>query len=131
MEELLLNILACLAEVLLEMAGEVILEAAWWAMQRLGASLLRGNPVAVGFVVAIAGIAAGCGSAFLFPHPLVHPSRFHGISLVISPVITGVLMAGLGSARRRLGRKPVEVETFAYGFIFALGMACVRFALVR
>jgi len=79
----------------------------------------------------LVGVAFGFLSAWMFPHPLVHPSKLHGISLLISPVLTGLVMAYIGRAWRRRGRTSVRIESFGYGFTFALAMALVRFWLVR
>jgi hypothetical protein len=40
-------------------------------------------------------------------------------------------MALIGKAMRRRGRTSAKIESFGYGFMFALGMALVRFALVK
>jgi len=40
-------------------------------------------------------------------------------------------MAQVGRLVRRLGAEPVANESFGYGFVLALSMALVRFALVR
>jgi hypothetical protein len=65
-----------------------------------------------------------------FPHPLVHPSRFPGISVIISPVLAGLGMSFVGSMQRKHNRKVMQVESFGYGFAFAFGMALVRFLFV-
>jgi len=70
-------------------------------------------------------------SVLIFPHPLFHPSRIHGISLLISPVIAGLLMALLGSTLRKRGKKVVRLESFGYGFAFAFGMALIRLIYAR
>jgi hypothetical protein len=67
----------------------------------------------------------------LFPHPLVHPSRIHGISLLVAPVTTGLMMSCIGSLLRRHDKKVVRIESFGYGFAFAFGMALVRLVLVK
>ena len=73
------------------------------------------------------GATTGGLSLIWFPFPLVHPSRFHGISLIISPLLTGLLMALLGSTLRTYNKRTVNLETFSYGFVFAFGMTLVRF----
>ena len=70
-------------------------------------------------------------SVLVLPHPLVHPSQFHGISLLISPVITGLIMGFNGRTVRRRGKTPVQIESFAYGFTFAFAFALIRFLMVR
>ena len=68
------------------------------------------------------------GISLLFaPYPLFHPSRVHGISLVASPVLTGLGMSLVGASRQKRSKRVVQLESFSYGFAFAFGMALVRF----
>jgi hypothetical protein len=89
------------------------------------------SPLSNPHVHLLLGAACGVGSVLLFPHALVHPSRFHGISLVVSPVITGLIMSQTGLMRRRKGKETIRIESFGYGFTFALGVAVVRFLFVK
>ncbi len=80
---------------------------------------------------ALLGLFAGAVSVLLLPHPLFHPSRIRGVSLLISPLVTGALMAIVGSMLRRHERETVRIESFAYGSIFAFGMALVRLLFTK
>jgi hypothetical protein len=77
------------------------------------------------------GVIAGSVSVLVFPHPLVHPSRFHGISILVSPLITGLVMSQVGVLLRRRGRQSIRIESFGYGFAFAFGMALIRFLFTQ
>lgn len=77
------------------------------------------------------GGVAGGPSLLLFPHPLVQPSRFHGIRLIVSPVLVGLGMSLVGLALRRRGKKGVQLESFGSGYTFAFGIALIRFLLTR
>ena len=135
MEELLGAILGGLFELLAELLLEVALGALAGILSRLirrfRVSVRRGNPVVATVVFSLVGVSFGFLSAWMFPHPLVHPSRFHGVSVLISPVLTGLVMAWIGRAWQRRGRSSVRIESFGYGFTFALAMALVRFWLVK
>lgn len=135
MEELLGAILGGLLELLAEFLLELLVaELAGLlsrVLRRFCVTVRRANPVFATAIFALAGSAVGFLSAGVFPHPLIHPSRFHGISLLISPVLTGLAMAWIGRAWRRRGRASVRIESFGYGFTFALAMALVRFGIVR
>jgi hypothetical protein len=74
------------------------------------------------------GAATGALSVLIFPHPLFHHSHVHGVSLVISPVVTGLVMSQIGSVQRRRGRESTPMDW--YGFVFALAMAAMRFVTV-
>jgi len=94
-------------------------------------ALLKSNRFLTTIGFAVVGVAAGFSTLLVFPHRLVQPSRFHGISLLISPLIAGLVMSQVGRAVRRQGLEAVEIESFGYGFIFALGMALIRFVFVK
>ena len=128
---------------ILEMFLEIFLEAAFeFAAEFLGALVLRGlaevfdtsdlkNPLlaSIGYVF-LGGVAGGLSLLF-FPHPLVHPSRVPGLTVVISPVLAGLGMSLVGSTLRKRNKKAVQIESFGYGFAFAFGMAVVRFFFTK
>jgi hypothetical protein len=128
---------------LLEIVVEIFFEAAFeFAAESLGALILRGvaalfdtsefkNPVfaALGYVF-LGGVAGGLSLLF-FPHPLVHRSRVPGLSVFLSPVLAGLGMSLVGSTLRHRNKRPMQIESFGYGFAFAFGMALVRFFFVK
>ena len=65
------------------------------------------------------------------PHPLFRPSRFHGISLLASPILTGLGMWQLGLSLRTKARTVHQIESFWNGFAFALGVALIRFYFAK
>jgi hypothetical protein len=133
------DLLAVLLSAIFEILGEALIEILLGLAADLVSRMIRRffvasrriGPVFTSLMFAIAGYAAGFLSLTIFPRPLVHPSHFHGVSLLISPIVTGLAMALLGSIVRRRGRKSAQIETFGYGFVFALAMALVRFFLVK
>jgi H+/Cl- antiporter ClcA len=137
MEDLLGFILELLFEVLLQLIFEGGVAAASRAPRRfrfgpfLRIALSPRNPILTTLLFCLLGIGLGALSVTFFSHPLVHPSRFHGISLLISPVITGLIMGLIGRSVRRRGNTPVRIESFAYGFTFALAFMLVRFFVVQ
>jgi hypothetical protein len=72
------------------------------------------------------GVLVGAASIVMLPHPLFHRSKFHGISLVLSPIAAGTAMSALGAMLRKRGKQVVQIESFPYAFAFAFGMALVR-----
>ena len=89
------------------------------------------NLVASAVYYSFLGALAGALSAAILPHPLVRPSKLHGISLLISPLLTGLAMSSIGSVLRRQDKEVARIESFGYGFAFAFGMALVRLILVK
>ena len=134
-EELLLHLVLAigelLVEVLIEFAGEVVLDLVTRALSAVLTTALEMNPLLTALGYAVLGVLTGVGSLFLFPHPLVHPSRFHGISLLISPILTGLAMSMIGSFLESRGKRVAQIESFGYGFAFAFGMALIRLLFVK
>ena len=89
----LLELLFALLEILLEVAVEIAGEALVELVGRVVLGLFEIPGFSNRFVANIGYLPLGCTggalSVLILPHPLVHPSRIHGISLLISPVITG------------------------------------------
>ena len=129
--DLLELLLGFLVEIFLEFVVEMVAEAVFVFLltaitEALGPSESR-SPVMGGLGYLLLGATTGRLSLLWFPFPLVQPSRFHGISLLVSPLLTGFLMAVLGSTLRKYNKRTVNLETFSYGFVFAFGMTLVRF----
>jgi hypothetical protein len=102
--DLLLAVAEIFLEALFELAGEAVLDLALRALGEVFESVDRANPVLASLGYAILGSLAGGVSLFVFPHPLVRPSRVHGISLLVSPVVTGLLMSFIGASLRHQGK---------------------------
>ena len=141
MDELLAAILGAILEFVLEAFLELIAAAVLDLTSRalLGlftglAETIRNNRVLAGIMYALLGVVAGALSILVLPHPIIHrehPTTFHGISLLISPIITGLVLSSIGGILRRLGKKVTPLETFGYGFAFALGMSVMRFLFTK
>jgi len=135
----MLDLLAALLEIFLEIFAEAVFQ---FAAEFIGILILRGiegevdrsefkNPLlgSIGYVF-LGGVTGGLSLLF-FPHPLFHPSRIPGLSVVISPVLAGGGMWMVGTALRKRNKKAMQIESFGYGFAFALGMAMARFLFAK
>jgi hypothetical protein len=129
--QLLLGLLWVVSEVLFEGIAEGLMDLVFRGIARFFDGTDLENPTVAAIVYMLLGSFVGGLSLILFPHPIVHPSRLHGISLVIAPVLTGLLMSGVGSMLRSRGKKVIQLESFGYGFTFAFGMALVRFLFAK
>ena len=131
MEDLLLELLAFVVEAVFEYLVMALVDSLLRVFKEVfepSETRSRG-PALAGY--ALIGLALGCLSLLLFPHPLVHPSRIHGISLLVSPVIAGLMMSWMGAAFRRREMKVTNLESFGCGFAFAFGVALARFLLAK
>jgi len=135
MVDLLFGLLEILVEIFFEAAFEFVVES-------FGSLVLRGvamvfetsefkNPLQACIGYAFFGGVAGGLSLLFFPHPLVHPSRVPGLSVIISPVLAGLGMSLVGSTLRKRNKKAMQIESFSYGFAFAFGMAIIRLLFTK
>ena len=139
MDELLALILATIGEFLLEIFVELIAAAVLDLASRALSGLFTGlsdafksNRVLIGFIYALLGMSAGALSLLVLPHRLIsHPIGFHGISLLISPIVVGFVLSYVGAVMERRGQKLTGLETFGYGFTFAFGMTFIRFLFAK
>jgi hypothetical protein len=77
------------------------------------------------------GLAAGAISLLILPRRLTPHSPLPGLSLLLSPIGTGVIMHWLGEFWRERGRDRPVLFSFQAGAIFAFGLALVRFVYVE
>jgi hypothetical protein len=73
------------------------------------------------------GLVAGVLSLLLFGSRLTQRGPIPGLSLVASPLGTGLAMHWLGEFWREREKDRPALFTFRAGAIFAFGMALVRF----
>ncbi len=123
------------AEVIFEALFEFALEAAFDLIFRAIAEVFEisalNNPLLACAGYVLLGGASGGLSLLLYPHALFHPSRVHGISLLVSPILTGLAMWQVGSLLQTKNKKVIRIESFWYGFTFAAGMALARFCFTK
>ncbi|HEX4998438.1 MAG TPA: hypothetical protein VFY29_09435 [Terriglobia bacterium] len=130
MIEILLEILLSgLIEGLLEALVEVALEVLVLKVSNPSWELFR-TGVRGGAVLLLGGIA---GSLFTLaaPKPFLPASPVPGASLILSPLLAGVIMWRFGAWRRSRGSSTSCLSTFWGGALFAFGLSLARFCLVQ
>ena len=125
--ELLFQILIILFEFLLELFGSLLVELGMRSLSETTLSRQDRNPILAGIGYGLLGLIAGGLSLLIFPEAFARSEKFHGISILISPVLAGLAMAGFGWLLERSGKRRLRLDSFVYGFIFAMPMALVRF----
>ena len=129
------EILAIILEIVLEFFGEAILsllaEAGLRSLHEPFVEWESRNPIFAGVGYFLFGLGLGGLSLLVFPTPLVRSERFHGINLIITPLLVGFMMSAVGRWRRRQGKSLLRLDTFAYGFIFAFAMSAIRFLVTN
>lgn len=81
----------------------------------------------VGF--AAAGALAGAVSLVFLPHSLIENETLRAVNLVVTPLLVGGAMMGLGRLRARKGEPLVRLDRFGFALLFAFSMAAVRYFL--
>jgi hypothetical protein len=61
------------------------------------------------------------------PQPPFHGDTMRLLDLAVTPVMASLAMAALGAWRAKRGQQIFRIDSFSYGYLFALGMALVRF----
>jgi hypothetical protein len=128
--ELLLSILGFLLQAFLEILVEAVFEMLGEiGLRSLTEPLRRSRPInpllaAIGYL--LYGAIAG-GLSLLLPRIFTAPWWLRLTNVIITPVACGFIMAKLGQIRERRGDRPLRIDTFMYGYLFALAMAIVRY----
>ena len=122
---------------LLNFLGEMLLQAIWQIVAEiLGnacAAPFRRNgeahPVLAGVGYVFYGGMVGLASFFLLPGSIALPRWLRIVNLIVAPIACGLVMAAFGNYKRSRGKDTIRMDSFWYGFLFALAMAGVRFLM--
>ena len=125
--DLLFEALAVIFEGALEFSGDLVTELLFRCFGHTVKPPEKRNPILAGIGYALLGLIAGGLSLLIFPNSFARTEKFHGISMLVSPVLAGLGMAGLGWLLKRQGKRVMRLDSFIYGFIMALPIAIVRF----
>ena len=123
-------------EFLFELLGELLLQIIGEVLVELGLHSLKEpfrrdpNPWFATIGYALIGTILGGFSLLVFPHLLV-AARWRVANLIVSPIASGGLMCLVGQWRRRRGDAVLRIDRFAYGLLFAMGFALVRFFFAK
>lgn len=116
-----------LLELVLPLFAEFIAELALHQLGEIPWMRKTGRVVLTSILYFGVGLAAGFISLLIFPKAFARSSTLPGISLVITPILGGVLMSYIAWFRVRTWDWTIRFETFAYGFLFAFAMTLLRF----
>jgi hypothetical protein len=121
-------------ELFLELFGEAIVQIlmeAGLATAQEAAGRENRNPALATIGYLMLGGVLGALSLWLLPARLFGVSPATGISLIVSPLVMGIVMRLWGGLRRAQGHRTTNLATFHGGAAFALGVALVRFFWAR
>jgi hypothetical protein len=124
-------------EFLFELIGEIIIQfiaeaAAEAGMHSLSdARSYKASPWLAGVGYALFGAIAGGITLWLLPEHLVRNEVLRKLNLLVTPLAAGGLMCLMGAWRARRGDTLLRIDRFAYGYVFALSLALVRFVFAQ
>lgn len=119
-------------ELVLEVLGEFLLQAIGEALIELGLHSLAEpfrkppNPWLAALGYTIFGAVFGGLSLLAFPANLV-PQPWRVLNLMLTPLAVGGIMVLMGAWRAKRGQPALRIDRFAYGYLFALSLALIRF----
>ena len=119
-------------ELVLEVLGEFLLQAFGEALIELGLHSLAEpfrkppNPWLAALGYTIFGAVFGGLSLLAFPAILV-PQPWRVLNLMLTPLAVGGIMVLMGAWRAKRGQPALRIDRFAYGYLFALSLALIRF----
>jgi len=120
-------------ELIFSFLGEFLLQVVLEALAEMGLHGMREtfrkppNPWFAAIGYALFGAVAGGVSLFIFPTLFVHSHAAQWLNLILTPVAAGLAMMALGAWRQRRDHDLIRLDKFAYGYLFAVSMAMVRF----
>lgn len=116
-----------LFELILEVVVEIIFAFGGEGLVHSMRKERYANPLLAALGYALLGGLAGALGLLILPQRVFPIVGVRGISLILAPIATGLLMKTYGDFRRRHGHTTSGLATFWGGAIFAFSMALVRF----
>jgi hypothetical protein len=124
-------ILELIEYVLFQFISQVLIEIGFKPIAEAFRRKRSRNPVVAYVGCVLFGGIVGLISALILPRRVIPvANQFAGLSVLIAPVATGLLMRTFGDFQRRHGKTPSFLATFWGGSLFAFSFALIRWLLV-
>lgn len=120
-------------EFLIQIIGEFVLQVVGEALVELGLHVVAEpfrkppNPWLAGIGYFLLGAIIGGISLLIISSHLVVGQEWRIINLIATPVAVGFSMSLIGAWRAKRGQTVLRIDRFAYGYLFALSFALIRF----
>ena len=89
------------------------------------------HPALAALGCVLLGALAGWVSVLVVPHRLLPPPKIPGLSMLLSPLFSGLAMHSYGRWRFARAKSHSRLATFAGGALFAFAIAVTRYLLLR
>lgn len=122
-------LLQLLGEFLAQFAGEALAEAGLHSLT--DSRQYKVNPWLAAAGYALFGAIAGALTLWLLPEYLVRGEVLRMVNLLVTPLAVGGAMCLVGAWRERRGDTLLRIDRFAYGYLFALSLALVRYCFAQ
>jgi hypothetical protein len=119
-------------EFIIEIIGEFLLQVVVESLVELGFHAVTEpfrrapNPWLAGFGYTLFGLIAGGISLWVFPMHLAGKG-LRLANLLLTPIAVGLLMNAMGAWRARNNQAVLRIDRFAWGYLFALSFALIRY----
>lgn len=127
MEIILEFIFGIFGEIFLQLFAEFFADLGISSMLETATPRKDRNPIFAFIGYALFGGIIGGVSLIFFPELLLENKSYAISNMIITPLIAGSMMATIGGIRRRRYFKLLRLDSFFYGYIFALSMAVTRY----
>lgn len=89
------------------------------------------NPLLAAFGYIILGGVAAAISLYVFPSHFVKSANLRIVNLVLTPIAVGLFMGIRGKTLLKNHKEPIRIDSFLYGYLFALTFAAIRLFFVQ
>lgn len=116
-----------LGEMILQILGEAVVEAGIHSIREPFKAQKDRSPFIAAIGYFLLGLIIGGISVLAIPTSLIGPKPYRILNLMFTPVFAGLCMSVIGSYRLKRSQDLIRLDSFFYGYLFALGMGLVRF----
>lgn len=88
------------------------------------------HPIRAFSGIILLGLIIGIVLCYIFPYRIIHIPTIPGISLLLSPLITGFVMSKIGKILENHGRGISYIATFWGGATFSFTISLIRFICI-
>jgi hypothetical protein len=123
-------VLSFVWEILLQIVGELFVELGLRSVRDSFRQRGRAHPALAALGVIVLGGVGGVLTSVIWPTRVFAAGPLPGVSLLMSPLLSGLAMESLGRWKEGRGQARSYISTYWGGALFAFAMALVRFLWV-